>query len=75
MLAIYLQPDAIKVVQGKLRKDNSLDIQDYFHLQESEDVLSGKEYLDILTNSSEETCNEDLRRFSELFKIVKSTSK
>lgn len=75
MLAIYLQPDAIKVVQGKLRKDNSLDIQDYFHLQESEDVLSGKEYLDILTNSSEETYNEDLRRFSELFKIVKSTSK
>ncbi|MBR3723322.1 MAG: hypothetical protein IKN12_11270 [Selenomonadaceae bacterium] len=75
MLAIYLQPDSVKIVQAKLRKDNILDVQDYLNAEESSELSNDKKYLDMLLNFSEGTYKEDVEAFAELFREIKKIPK
>ena len=74
MLAVYLQPDSLKVVQGKLRKDNILEIKDYDDLTSSID----KNYLNILLSASpteEDDYEVSANNFADLFREIKKISK
>jgi len=72
MLAVYLQPDSLKIVQGRLRKDNVLEIKDYRDLS---NAVIGKNYFNILIAASSAGKEKNIvDKFADLFREIKKIS-
>ena len=72
MLAVYLQPDSLKIVQGRIRKDNVLEIKDYRNLS---NAVIGKNYFNILIAASSAGKEKNIvDKFADLFREIKKIS-
>lgn len=72
MLAVYLQPDSLKIVQGRLGKDNVLEIKDYRNLS---NAVIGKNYFNILIAASSAGKDKNsVDNFADLFREIKKIS-
>ena len=72
MLAVYLQPDSLKIVQGRIRKDNVLEIKDYRNLS---NAVIGKNYFNILIAASSAGKDKNsVDKFADLFREIKKIS-
>lgn len=72
MIAVYLQPEAVQMVRGKIRKDNHLEIQ---AAEEIKLPPGAKSYFDILLGRKNMSHDEAAGELSLLFTDVQTAMK